>query len=110
LINKPVPELKLKTRVYKSYYAKEDWPYYDNQMEFYETKSDTVLPHDKINITVPIVVLVGHGTACAAEEFIIYLDFIKRATLVGQVTFGSAAQPLFFDLPRGIRLKIATGV
>ena len=59
-------------------------------------------------ITAPLVVLTGHNTASAAEDFLIYLDNLKRATRVGRKTFGSTGQPLFVLLPGGGRARICT--
>ena len=60
----------------------------------------------KINL--PLVVLAGHNTASAAEDFLISLDRIKIATVVGDRTFGSTEQPLMLDLPGGGRARICT--
>ena len=57
-------------------------------------------------IDVPLVVLIDHPTASAAEDFLIFLDSAKRATLVGRPTHGSTGQPLPLDLPGGGRARV----
>jgi len=57
-------------------------------------------------ITVPTVVLIGYPTASAAEDFLIYADKVPHFTKVGQPTYGSTGQPLFFDLPAGFRADL----
>lgn len=60
-------------------------------------------------ITVPLVVLIGNNTASAAEDFLIALDDLKgRAVLIGEKTYGSTGQPLFFYLPGGGSARICT--
>ncbi len=68
---------------------------------WYESGPDVIKPEEGKKITVPIIVLIGHGTVSAAEDFLIAMDSIKRATFVGQKTCGSTGQPLMFDLPGG---------
>jgi C-terminal processing protease CtpA/Prc len=55
-----------------------------------------------------MVVLTGHETASSAENFLVSIDSIKRATVVGQRTFGSTGQPLSFELPGGGKARICT--
>jgi C-terminal processing protease CtpA/Prc len=59
-------------------------------------------------LIVPTVILTGHFTASAAEEFLIYADNQEHITLVGQSTFGSTGQPYEFDLPGGGKARICT--
>jgi C-terminal processing protease CtpA/Prc len=65
------------------------------------------MPHSG-TLTVPIVVLTGHNTFSSAENFLVVLDKIKRATFVGQKTAGSTGQPLTIDLPGGGQAYICT--
>ncbi|ALI98150.1 S41 family peptidase [Rufibacter tibetensis] len=67
-------------------------------------KNDLTAP----KIKAPIVVLTSYQTASAAEDFLIMLDNLNRATKVGQKTYGSTGQPLFFDLPGGGNARICT--
>jgi C-terminal processing protease CtpA/Prc len=64
--------------------------------------NDTVFNKDKSNkLLMPLVVLIGHNTASASEDFLIGLDYVKRATFMGQKTYGSTGQPYSFGLPGG---------
>lgn len=79
--------------------------------EWYWGKPDTVFV-DSTNadsmVTASIVVLIGHSTSSAAEDFLIYLEHLGIATLVGQPTCGSTGQPLSFDLPGGGSARVCT--
>jgi len=63
---------------------------------------------DAKRIVIPTVILIGHGTASAAEDFLIYADKQKHMTKMGQNTFGSTGQPFLFDLPGGAEARICT--
>lgn len=75
-------------------------------------KGDTMTFNNNVTakkITVPLVVLLGNGTASAAEDFLVILDGIKdRATTVGQKSFGSTGQPISFQLPGGAWARICS--
>ena len=75
-------------------------------------KGDTMTFNNDITtekLTVPLVVLLGNGTASAAEDFLVILDGIKnRATTVGQKSFGSTGQPISFQLPGGAWARICS--
>lgn len=62
----------------------------------------------KSRIVVPTAVLIGHGTASAAEDFLIYADNQKHMTKIGEPTYGSTGQPLMFDLPNGGIARVCT--
>lgn len=57
---------------------------------------------------VPTYVLIGRHTASAAEDFLIYADKLKHFTTLGEKTYGSTGQPIFFDLPGGGSFRICT--
>lgn len=59
-------------------------------------------------IVLPTAILVGHNTASAAEDFLIYTDNQKHMTKIGEPTFGSTGQPIMFDLPKGGQARICT--
>jgi C-terminal processing protease CtpA/Prc len=59
-------------------------------------------------IVVPTVLLIGHNTASAAEDFLIRADNQKHMFKIGQNTYGSTGQPLMFDLPGGGSARICT--
>ena len=52
--------------------------------------------------------LIGYLTGSAAEDFLIYADKVPHFTKVGQPTYGSTGQPLFFDLPGGGSARVCT--
>lgn len=66
-------------------------------------------PKDQRMTTTPLVVLLGHNTASAAEDFLIMLDGLtNRATTIGQRSFASTGQPMPMDLPGGGSARICT--
>jgi carboxyl-terminal processing protease len=76
--------------------------------QWYSEAPTTIRPTTNKKITIPIVVLIGHKTASAAEDFLIALENTKRATTIGSKTFGSTGQPLSFKLPGGGSARICT--
>jgi carboxyl-terminal processing protease len=58
--------------------------------------------------SLPMVVLVNHGTASAAEIVAGALQDHQRATIVGDTTFGTGTTLLQFDLADGSALQIGT--
>lgn len=81
--------------------------YYRGDMWFAE-QPDTIKPGNGKKIKLPLVVLTGHNTASAAEDFLVALDGLHIATLVGAKTYGSTGQPLILDLPGGGTARICT--
>jgi C-terminal processing protease CtpA/Prc len=59
-------------------------------------------------IVVPTALLVGHRTASAAEDFLIYADNQKHMARIGERSFGSTGQPFMFKLPGGGSARICT--
>ncbi len=59
-------------------------------------------------IIVPTVILLGHNTASAAEDFLIYADNQKHMIKMGENSFGSTGQPFMFDMPGGGSARICT--
>ena len=59
-------------------------------------------------IIVPTAILIGHNTASAAEDFLIYADNQKHITKIGEPTFGSTGQPMLFDLVNGCKARVCT--
>lgn len=57
-------------------------------------------------ITAPVVVLIGHNTASAAEDFLIAADNQKHIVFMGEPTSGSTGMPYRFDLPGGGSARI----
>ncbi|GAA6153609.1 S41 family peptidase [Pseudoteredinibacter isoporae] len=83
---------------YKEY--AEDRAWYSGSMSSFEAKKD--------NHIVPTYVLTGRYTASAAEDFLIYADKLDHFTTIGEKTYGSTGQPIFFDLPGGGSFRICT--
>ena len=69
---------------------------------------DTLAPGPGPKVTKPLVILIGSYTASAAEDALIYLDGTHRATTVGEPTFGSSGEPLFFGLGRGWSAQVVS--
>lgn len=59
-------------------------------------------------IRMPIVLLIGHETASAAEDFVVAMDQLGIAKKIGSNTFGSTGQPLTIRLPGGGSARICT--
>lgn len=72
----------------------------------YSPAQNKVKQNDKV--IVPTAILIGHNTASAAEDFLIYADNQKHMTKIGENSFGSTGQPFMFDLPGGGGARICT--
>jgi C-terminal processing protease CtpA/Prc len=59
-------------------------------------------------LVVPTVLLTGHGTASAAEDFLIYANGQKNMIRIGERSYGSTGQPYQFGLVAGINARICT--
>jgi C-terminal processing protease CtpA/Prc len=59
-------------------------------------------------VVVPTVLLIGHNTCSAAEDFLIYADNQKHMTKIGENSFGSTGQPYIFELPGGGSARVCT--
>lgn len=59
-------------------------------------------------IVVPTTILIGHETASAAEDFLIYADNQKHMIKIGEPTYGSTGQPLMFNLPNDGIARVCT--
>jgi C-terminal processing protease CtpA/Prc len=81
--------------------------YYGNAWEMEQNNKIKNNVHNK-KLLMPLVVLIGNNTASAAENFLIGLDYLKRATFIGQKTAGSTGMPICFDLPNGGWFRICT--
>lgn len=92
---------------WKSYKNKYSEYYYNNVWEY--EKIDTIYTNvNSKKLLMPIAILIGNSTASAAEDFLIGMDYLKRATLIGEKTYGSTGQPIFFELPNGGLCRICT--
>jgi C-terminal processing protease CtpA/Prc len=81
--------------------------YHDDYFYQFEYKPETIEIEDK-RIVVPTAILIGHNTASAAEDFLIYADKQSHMIKIGENTFGSTGQPFLFDLPGGGSARICT--
>jgi len=52
-------------------------------------------------ISIPTVLLIGHKTFSAAEDFLIFADNQKHMIKIGENSHGSTGEPLMFELPGG---------
>jgi C-terminal processing protease CtpA/Prc len=59
-------------------------------------------------LVVPMVILTGHKTFSAAEDFIVFCDNQKHITLIGEITAGSTGNPVKWGLPYGGMLSICS--
>lgn len=81
--------------------------YYKGEV-WYREPGDTLTPTATKKVTVPFVVLTGHNTASAAEDFLIALDNLHITTTIGSKTFGSTGQPITIELPDGGSARVCT--
>jgi C-terminal processing protease CtpA/Prc len=79
----------------------------DNYYYHFDYSGDTLKLNEK-RVVIPTVLLQGHNTASAAEDFLIYADNQKHMTKIGENSFGSTGQPFLFDLPGGASARICT--
>ncbi|MFT3823059.1 MAG: S41 family peptidase [Chitinophagaceae bacterium] len=91
-------------------WAKKAWLMYNDKYyyNFDYSPSKTDLSADTKRIVVPTAILIGHQTASAAEDFLIYADNQKHMIRIGQNSFGSTGQPYMFDMPGGGSARICT--
>jgi C-terminal processing protease CtpA/Prc len=82
--------------------AYEDKYYYQ-----FEYAPDTIRLNAQ-RIVIPTVILLGHSTASAAEDFLIYADNQKHITKIGENSFGSTGQPFMFELAGGMWARVCT--
>ena len=59
-------------------------------------------------LVIPTVILIGHSTASAAEDFLIASQNQKHITKIGENSFGSTGQPYEFRLPGGGKARVCT--
>lgn len=87
----------------QAYLSYKDEFYYDFPYNPYSTSN-----LDITRIEIPTVILIGHKTASAAEDFLIYADNQENMTKIGEPTFGSTGQPLIFELGSGSYARVCT--
>lgn len=92
----------------KSLLSYQDKFYYEFPYQADTISKDDLRLLKDTRLVVPTVVLIGHNTASAAEDFLIYADNQKHFTKIGEPTFGSTGQPFMFDLPNGGSARVCT--
>lgn len=92
----------------KAFLSYHDKLYYDFPFQADSISSDDLRLLKDTRVVLPTVVLIGHNTASAAEDFLIYADNQKHFTKIGEPTIGSTGQPFLFDLPGGGVARICT--
>lgn len=75
--------------------------------EWYEYPRDRIEPRGEMPYLGPVAVLIGPETFSAAEDFLVPLAAMGRATLIGMPTAGSTGQPLRVPL-YGANARICT--
>ncbi|GAB2831995.1 S41 family peptidase [Ferruginibacter profundus] len=89
-------------------WAKKSWLSFNDKYYYnFDYEADTIHLKAK-RIVVPTVILLGHNTASAAEDFLIYADNQKHIIKMGVNSFGSTGQPYMFDLPGGGSARVCT--
>ncbi|MGZ3944032.1 MAG: S41 family peptidase [Mucilaginibacter sp.] len=102
-----------KTRIHNA--AKKAWAVQgDTSLEGYLHRNvwekhpgdTTRIPASLQRLNMPVYILTSRRTFSAAEDFLIYLNYSKNVTRIGQATGGSSGQPLVFNLPHGISARV----
>ena len=89
-------------------WTKKAWACFNDKFYYnFDYSPDSVKLNAK-RIVVPTALLIGHNTASAAEDFLIYADNQKHMIKIGENTFGSTGQPYQFDLVGGATARICT--
>ncbi|WP_281234690.1 S41 family peptidase [Flavobacterium gelatinilyticum] len=81
---------------------------YHDQFYFDFDYNPTIIELNAKRIVVPTVILFGHNTASAAEDFLILADNQKHMIKMGERSYGSTGQPFVFDLPGGGYARVCT--
>lgn len=89
-------------------WAKQEYlSFRDNYFYTFPNEPDTIKIRAK-RIVIPTAVLIGHNTASAAEDFLIYAENQSHFTKIGEPTFASTGQPMLFELPGGGIARVCT--
>lgn len=99
--------VKEKDTINNEWSKKEFLSYKDQFYHNFEYEADTIKLNAK-RIVIPTVILIGHTTASAAEDFLISADNQKHMIKMGEKSFGSTGQPYLFDLPGGGSARVCT--
>lgn len=84
--------------------------YLSAHMKYYEYDDPGIvrISSNHERLVVPTVLLIGHNTASAAEDFLIYADQQKHMTKIGQRSNGSTGNPIIFELEGGGVLAVCS--
>jgi len=82
-------------------WSKKCLDFYQDKMYYTFDYSPWVCGPKSQRFVKPTVVLTGHLTASAAEDFLVFADNQKHIIRIGEKTYGSTGQPFLFDLPGG---------
>lgn len=89
-------------------WSKKVWlDFHDKLIYPFDYSADTIHLSAR-RLVVPTVLLIGHGTASAAEDFLISADNQRHMIRIGQRSYGSTGQPYLFDLPGGGGARVCT--
>jgi carboxyl-terminal processing protease len=103
LIERPVEAAKWKTRKYLPAYRSWGRP-----EEWHEESMGIIHPSTENRFSGPLIILTGHTTVSAAEDFLVPLKFSKRAKTVGDITSGSTGNPITLQLPGGYIFRVCS--
>jgi C-terminal processing protease CtpA/Prc len=89
-------------------WKRQAWNYnHDAVMYAFEYEPDTIHLKGQ-RLIVPTVILIGHNTASAAEDFLIAAANQQHMIRIGDRSYGSTGQPFLFDLPGGGGARVCT--
>jgi C-terminal processing protease CtpA/Prc len=101
LIDEPVEAARWRTRKYlpafRSWGRPEEW---------HEDSMGIIQPSPEKRYSGPLIILTGHTTVSAAEDFLVPLKSSKRAKIVGDTTSGSTGNPITIQLPGGYLFRV----
>ena len=103
LIDEPVKTAMWRTRKYLPAYMSWGEP-----EEWHEEESGWIQPAQGKRYSGPLIVLAGHHTASAAEDFLVPLKYSKRSKIIGDVTAGSTGNPVTVQLLGGYFLRVCS--
>ncbi|MEN6311957.1 MAG: S41 family peptidase, partial [Acidobacteriota bacterium] len=103
LVDRPIKGSKWKSLSYVP--AHRSW---GRQTGWIEAEPATIEPMEGQRFAGPLVVLTGPATFSSAEDFLVPLQFSRRAVLVGEKTAGSTGNPIYVDLPGGGKFKVVS--
>jgi len=92
----------------QSEWNRKAWRYYHDKGVYDFEYQPTPINITAQRIVVPTVLLFGHNTASAAEDFLISADNQKHMVKMGEKSFGSTGQPFQFSLPGGGSARVCT--